>query len=155
MPAFEPEGGTAAEAFMPETFPPNLILQDTSRGDFLAGVTRNFMLLDGTRLPRRDALALLTTVPGNERLVAHVRAGRIWNLILLGVGLAATTTQLVFALADLPDPHDIVFPLTFSVNLLSLSASAFISQTANRRFLRAVDNYNLHQLRIPLPMSRN
>jgi len=149
FPALAQEEEAIDAPFMATAFPPNLLLQNPGRSSLLTGV-QSIMLQDGTRLSQRDALAALAATPGNERLVAQVRSGRTWSGILCGDTIAASTTLAVFWAADLPGASDIVLPITLLVNSASLAGIVLINGVTDKRFLMAVDNYNLYVLGIPV-----
>ncbi|MCL2558458.1 MAG: hypothetical protein FWE09_08260 [Treponema sp.] len=131
---------------MAAAFPPSLILPAPGRS-----IYSGLRLLDGTALSEKDAMALLGTLPENYELVRQVKNGRAWSWSLFGVFGAALITATVFRLSALPSgTNDIGVPIALTVSGVSLISIELISAVTGKRFLKALDNYNLHLLGIPV-----
>lgn len=133
---------------------PNLLVQDTSRSDFWANGVLNLMYLDGTALSFSEALKVLDPVSGNQKLIPQVRLGRIAQWSLLGIMVASISLGEVARRENCSNYDEVIMPLTLTSAGLSLVGIAVLSPIGERKFMRAVDNYNLSIIGLPISGAR-
>jgi len=151
--AFSQEQEANEEPAWAETLKDNIprIVRWDNFSLFEAGLVQ----LDGTRLSRKESTALLESAPGNRDLLAQVRRDRIVSGVLMSIASAALITGVSLAIADVPYARDIVYPSTILAWAAGYGASISVMYTGHSRYLRAVDNYNLYVLGIPVAGPRN
>ena len=125
-----------------DTWPPNLLVRGDSRLSIFS-----LQFLNGTPVSQREATMLISTVPSNQELMGQIRRGTIASWVLASLIVASAITVLVFDLADLPGA-DIMRHVSLGSVVVLSPPLFFITGTRATRFLRAVENYNLHMLGI-------
>jgi len=139
----EEHGDIDLELAHKATWPPNLLIHADN-----TIIVSSFQFLDGTRMSMRETSNLIRTVPANQTLMRQIRRGTTASLIAFGLLFAATVTLSVSTEIDLPNAN-IVRPIGLGVVAGSGLTLAYLTGIRTKRYLRAVDNYNLYVLGIP------
>jgi hypothetical protein len=108
----------------------------------------SFKFLDGTPATSSE-LDRLLNVPENTILFRQIKPLVVTNRILRGLTLAAVAGVLVYVFADLP-ANDVMLPVLSGTMIATTVAGVYTGQAVGTKYLRAVDNYNLYIMGIPI-----
>ena len=118
------------------------------------GVFGTYTLQDGTSLKYRDLRARLLTVPENGAVLRRADGWRIATWATLAVMAGATVTGLVYT-ANPDWPHAKEMAVAFEAAGLSLSLAEMLFWNLSQNTMdKAVDNYNLSVMGIPVPLGK-
>jgi hypothetical protein len=110
-----------------------------------------FQLFEGTPLDYNDIHALTLEVPGNDRIIKQAKPWRTISIIMMGASVVSCFFQvytLVFS-DTLENPYFYERPAgwaTFS----ALGGSALAGMIYHDKIQRAVNNYNLYIMGMPV-----
>jgi hypothetical protein len=141
--------GTLTPQNVTETIP-NILLHQNSIMFF----PFNYQLLDGT--PKVDSNKLrqiLRTAPGNEKLLKQEKGLRIMAYVFGTICMASTAAHLGYLFSDYPD-RNAMMTAFYVGETVGLGLTFFTGMAANNKISRAVDNYNLSIMGIPIPTGK-
>jgi hypothetical protein len=111
----------------------------------------DFVLPDGTNLSTEELKQRLFTVPENDKYVSRAGGWTAAYWTAFGIGCAAAAMDIVYLFnEDLPYRMPMIAALSGGVVLGIVTGDLFIVMR-NRNLNRAVRNYNLSVMGIPIP----
>jgi hypothetical protein len=110
----------------------------------------NYQFLDGTPLVDKNKLRQILNIPGNEKLLKQEKGLRLMTNVFAVLCMAATAmhSRYIF-LSDIPN-RDSLMLACYIGEVVSLAATFWTGTAANNKIDRAVDNYNLYIMGIPI-----
>lgn len=112
----------------------------------------DYHLYDGTLLKMREVRSLLRTVPENETLMKQELGIRIANYSFAAIAFASLITGTVYYNHDEWENSKTVTNIALITGLCGFLGELFAYQMWEDKFERAVNNYNLHIMGIPIPV---
>jgi hypothetical protein len=111
-----------------------------------------FQFLDGTKVPPGQLTTILN-IPQNEQLIRKGKNYTLTTRILNALTYVSAIGTVIYAGFDLPY-SDTMLSISLGTLLGSTVSGIFTSQGAAINYLRAVDNYNLYIMGIPIGKAR-
>jgi hypothetical protein len=139
---------TSSEFALAEKDPSQLVLRIDNWFSFY-----DYQSFDGTPLKFKDVKSLLKTVPENEPLLSRRTGVVIANWCFAAVAFASSMTAIAYYNSDLPHAET-VFPVAALIGSWAFLGEMIMYQWHEDLFQRAVDNYNLSVMGIPIPVNR-
>lgn len=112
----------------------------------------DYHLYDGTLLKYREVRSLLRTVPENEKLMKQELGIRIVNYSFATILVASWITHTVYSYHDEWENSKTVMNIALITGLCGFLGELFTYQMWEDKFERAVNNYNLKIMGIPIPV---
>jgi hypothetical protein len=110
----------------------------------------NYQFLDGTPLVDDAKLRqILRTVPENEKPLRQEKGWRTAAYIFGALCIATTAAHSAYLLSDYPN-RDAMMLAFYLGEVAGLGLTFWTGMTANNKMARAVDNYNLSIMGIPI-----
>ncbi|MDR1325116.1 MAG: hypothetical protein LBK00_03670 [Treponema sp.] len=133
----------------PEQDPSQLILRIDNVFSFY-----DYQSFDGTSLKYKDVTSLVKTIPENQPLLSRITGVRIANWSFAAVLFASAITAWTYSFV--PDlPHaETMFNVALLTGMFALLGEMITYQWHEDLFQRAVDNYNLSIMGIPVPTKK-
>jgi hypothetical protein len=113
----------------------------------------DYHLYDGTFLKYSNVRSLLKTVPENEKLMKQELGIRTFNYSFAAITLASLITGTVYYNNELANSETIISAALIT-GLCGFLGELFTYQMWEDKFERAVNNYNLRIMGIPIPVSK-
>ncbi|MCL1836739.1 MAG: hypothetical protein FWG46_04245 [Treponema sp.] len=104
-----------------------------------------FQFIDGTPVWRREATMLISNVPANQDLMKQIKRGTIASWVTFGLMIITGGTAITYISCDF-HRSEIVFPILIGSFVGSGITFTLANGQTNKKYLRAVDNYNLYIL---------
>jgi hypothetical protein len=112
----------------------------------------DYQLFDGTALKRKDVNALIKTVPENTGLLRQKTGLFIANVSFATLAFSGLMAAFLYP-RDSPNAN-IVFRAGMLIGFFSLTVEGITYQWGEDVLQRAVDNYNLSVMGIPIPVKK-
>ncbi|MDR0557149.1 MAG: hypothetical protein LBG43_04680 [Treponema sp.] len=110
----------------------------------------NYQFLDGTPLIFRDKLRqILGAVPENKKLLRQEKGWRTMAYIFGALCMASTAAHSAYLFSDYPN-RDAIMLVAYFGEVAGFGLTFWAGMTANNKIARAVDNYNLSIMGIPI-----
>jgi hypothetical protein len=130
-----------------DAFIPKLMIHNENYFSFY-----DYHLYDGTPLKYSEVRSLLRTVPENEKLMKQELSIRIFNYSFAAIAFASLITGTVYYGHNEWENSEIVINVALITGICGFLGELFTYQMWEDKFERAVNNYNLKIMGIPIPM---
>jgi hypothetical protein len=131
------------------TFVPKLIIHNENYFS-----SYDYHLYDGTSLKYSEVRSLLRTVPENEKLMKQELGIRIFNYSFAAIAVASLITGTVYHYNTGWENSETVINIALITGLCGFLGELFTYQMWEDKFERAVNNYNLKIMGIPIPVTK-
>lgn len=114
----------------------------------------NYQFLDGTlKVNRNQMRQILCTLPDNEKILKQEKGLRVMSYIFGTICIASTAVHLGYLFSDRPN-RNIMMTAFYVGEVVGLGLTFVTGMAANNKISRAVDNYNLSIMGIPIPIKK-
>lgn len=109
-----------------------------------------YQTVDGTKLSNKELLSRISLVDENEKLLKEEKAWRVTSYVLYGLSIAAVGVNVSTLFVDNADYNRIAGNASVWTFAVSCSGAIFSSLFANSKLNKAVDNFNIRVMGIPI-----
>ncbi len=110
----------------------------------------DYQTVDGEVLNNKTLKAMLKAVPGNDKYLYEENAWRAADYTFIGLSLAGISTLTCCGFVDDFKNSETVVGIALGTTIISLAGAIFTGNVATSKRLKAVDNYNVYIMGIPI-----
>lgn len=110
----------------------------------------NYETIEGEKIPEKNLKLLLNSIPENQKLRNQETFWNVMDYICLGLAASGIVAYSISAFNPEMQNRETIQNISISTTVISLFGAIFSGNMATSKRLKAVDNYNISVMGIPI-----
>lgn len=110
----------------------------------------NYETIEGEKIPEKNLKLLLDSIPENKKLRNQETFWNVMNYVCLGLTASGIVTYSICAFNPEMQNKETFQNISITTTVISLFGAIFSGNMATSKRLKAVDNYNISVMGIPI-----